>query len=71
MRRVNISEVQSSLRVLGDIFFLFFFFGPFVVVVVVFFFCIFRKTCFHFLTDLKYTGRLIADSFSDFISKVQ
>ena len=57
------SGVRSSILVLSNIFY--FFFGPFV-----FFFCIFRKTCFHFLTDLKYTGRLIADSFSHFISKV-
>ena len=37
---------------------------------VVFFFvlfCFFRKTNFHFLTDLKYTGRLIAGSFSNSI----
>ena len=26
---------------------------------------------FHFLTDLKYTGRLIASSLSAFISKIQ
>ena len=58
------SEVRGSIIVIGNIFF--FFFGPFVFV-----FFIFRKTCFHFLTDLKYTGRLIADSFSHFISKVQ
>ena len=59
-------EVWGSILVLGNIFY--FFFGPFVFFVVFF---IFRKTCFHFLTDLKYTGRLIADSFSHFISKVQ
>ena len=32
-------------------------------------FCFF-KTCFHFLTGLKYTGRLIASSLSAFISKI-
>ena len=31
----------------------------------------FPKTYFHFLTDLKYTGRLIAGSLSAFISKIQ
>ena len=42
--------------------------------VTVLFFCFvlfFRKTYFHFLTDLKYTGRLIAGSLSAFISKLQ
>ena len=34
-------------------------------------FCFFRKTYFHFLTNLKYTGRLIAGSLSAFISKIQ
>ena len=33
--------------------------------------CFFRKTYFHFLTNLKYTGRLIAVSLSAFISKIQ
>ena len=33
--------------------------------------CFFRKTYFHFLTNLKYTGRLIAGSLSAFISKIQ
>ena len=71
MRQVNVSEVWGSRLVLCNIFFLFFF-GSFGFVFVFVF--IFRKTCFHFLTDLKYTlctGRLIADSFSHFISKVQ
>ena len=35
------------------------------------FFLLFRKTYFLFLTDLKYTGRLIAGSLSAFISKIQ
>ena len=61
------SQVRVSILVLGIFFFLFW--GSFFFFFV--FFCIFRKTCFHFLTDLKYTGRLIADSFSHFISKVQ
>ena len=43
-------------------FFLLFFFGLFV-----FFFL----THFYVLTDLKYTGRLIASSLSAFISKIQ
>ena len=35
-------------------------------------FCfVFSETYFHFLTDLKYTGRLIAGSLSAFISKLQ
>ena len=43
-----------------------FLFGPFVL------FCfVFGKTYFHFLTILKYTGRLIAGSLSAFISKIQ
>ena len=33
--------------------------------------CFFRKIYFHFLTNLKYTGRLIAGSLSIFISKIQ
>ena len=45
-------------------FFLLFFFGPFV-------FVFFFVKHFHFLTDLKYTGRLIANSLSAFISKIQ
>ena len=65
-RRVNVLEVRGSILVLGNIFFFFL-----VLLFFLFLFCIFRKTCFHFLTDLKYTGRLIADSFSHFISKVQ
>ena len=67
MRQVNMSEVQGSILVLGNFFFSFFL----VLLFLFLFFFIFRKTCFHFLTDLKYTGRLIADSFSHFISKVQ
>ena len=54
------SEVRGSILALGNFFF--FFFGPFVFGSFVF---------VLFLTDLKYTGRLITDSFSHFISKVQ
>ena len=47
--------------------FFFFFFDPFV-----FCCCCFAKhNYFHSLTDLKYTGRLIAGSLSAFISKTQ
>ena len=42
--------------------------GPFVLFCFVFFF---RKTYFHFLTNLKYTGTLIAGSLSASISKIQ
>ena len=46
--------------------FLFFIFWSFCL------FCVFfRKTYFHFLTNLKYTGRLIAGSLSAFLSKIQ
>ena len=38
---------------------------------VLLFFCFFRKTYFHFLTDLNNTGRLIAGSLSAFIAKIQ
>ena len=46
--------------------FLFFYF-----VVLLFVLCFFRKTYFHFLTNLKYTGRLIAGSLSAFLSKIK
>ena len=46
---------------------LFFLFLVFLFFVVFFF----PKTYFHFLTDLKYTGRLIAGSLSAYISKIQ
>ena len=40
--------------------------------VTVLLFCfVFSETYFHFLTDLKYNGRLIAGSLSAFISKLQ
>ena len=34
-------------------------------------FCVFFVKHFHFLTNLKYTGRLIAVSLSAFLSKIQ
>ena len=56
------SEVRGSTLADGNFFL---FFGPFVFV-----FLFFRQTNFHFLTDLKHTGRLIAGSISAFISKI-
>ena len=39
--------------------------------VLLFVLCFFHKTYFHFLTNVKYTGRLIAGSLSAFLSKIQ
>ena len=61
-RRPTVSKVPGFDSRCRKFFFLFFF------VLLVFFF--FRKIYVHFLTDLKYTGRLIADSLSAFISKI-
>ena len=51
----------------NDVSFSFFLLFFFLVLLFLFFFV----KHFHFLTDLKYTGRLIASSLSAFISKIQ
>ena len=46
-------------------------FSSFLLFFLVLLFLFFFVKHFHFLTDLKYTGRLIASSLSAFISKIQ
>ena len=62
----------GSTLAVGNLLFFFFSLVPFVFLFLFFVFCFFfGKTYFHFLTNLNYTGRIIAGSLSAFISKIQ
>ena len=63
MRSLYTSMVPATTLAAGN--FLLFF------LVLLFCFVFFRKIYFHFLTNLKYTGRLIPGSLSAFISKIR
>ena len=64
MRSLYTSMVPATTLAAGKFLLLFFWSFCFVL-------CFFRKIYFHFLTNLKYTGRLIPGSLSAFISKIQ